>query len=73
MIKLKAERLEKKWSQQDLAYHAHMAVSDVCRIERGWMKPYPSHATRLAAALGLAPNELLEPVAVLPELVDAKV
>jgi ribosome-binding protein aMBF1 (putative translation factor) len=71
MIRLEVERLKKRWSQQDLAYHARMAVSDVCRIERGWMKPYPGQASRLGAVLGLAPNELLEPVAVLPERVDA--
>jgi ribosome-binding protein aMBF1 (putative translation factor) len=71
MIRLKVERLKRGWSQQDLAYHARMAVSDVCRIERGWMRPYPRHATRLAAALGLTPDQLLERVGFQPEMVDA--
>jgi ribosome-binding protein aMBF1 (putative translation factor) len=71
MIRLKVERLRKGWSQQDLAYHARMAVSDVCRIERGWMRPYPGHAARLAAALGLTPDQLVERVDFRTEMVDA--
>jgi ribosome-binding protein aMBF1 (putative translation factor) len=71
MIRLKAERLKKGWSQQDLAFRARMAVSDICRIERGWMRPYPGHASRLAAVLGLTPDQLLDRVDFQPEMVDA--
>jgi ribosome-binding protein aMBF1 (putative translation factor) len=70
MIRLKSERLKRGWSQQELAHHARMAVSDVCRIERGWMKPYPGHATRLAAVLGLAPDQLVDRLTVPPEPID---
>ncbi len=62
MFKLKAKRLEHGLTQQDLGFHARMAGADISRIERGWMKPYPSQAIRLAEALGLAPQELLEEV-----------
>jgi ribosome-binding protein aMBF1 (putative translation factor) len=72
MIRLKAERLKKGWSQQDLGFHARVSVSDICRIERGWMKPYPGHAKRLAAVLGLTPDQLLEKVELQPEMVDAQ-
>jgi transcriptional regulator with XRE-family HTH domain len=60
MTKLKAMRLAKGWTQQDLGYHAQIQGSDVSKIERGWTKPYPSQAARLAAVLGLAPDELLD-------------
>ena len=59
MVKLKIERLRRGWTQQDLGYHARIAGTDISRIERGWMKPYPSQAARLAEVLGLDPRELL--------------
>jgi hypothetical protein len=31
------------------------------------MRPYPGHAARLARALGLKPDELLERVEIVPE------
>jgi ribosome-binding protein aMBF1 (putative translation factor) len=62
MVRLKAERLKRKWSQQDLAFHAHMASADISRIERGWARPYPGQAQRLAAILGIQPEELLQEV-----------
>jgi transcriptional regulator with XRE-family HTH domain len=71
MIRLKAERLKRGWSQQDLGFRARVSVSDICRIERGWMRPYPGHAERLAAVLGLTPEQLLERVESQSEMADA--
>jgi len=62
MLRLKAERLKRGWRQEDLGFHARMSGADISRIERGWTKPYPSQAERLAAVLGLQPHELTETV-----------
>jgi transcriptional regulator with XRE-family HTH domain len=37
-----------------------MSPSDISRFERGYGRPYPAQATRLAKVLGLSPDELLE-------------
>ncbi len=62
MIKLKAERLRLGMTQMHLAYHAKLTQSELCRIERGWTKPYPGQAARLAQVLGCRPDELLDNV-----------
>ena len=64
MIRLKAERLKRNWSQQDLGYHARMAGADISRIERGWMKPYPGQAKRLAKVLKISGDKLLDEVGI---------
>ena len=51
MVKLKAERLKRGWRQEDLGFYARMSGADISRIERGWMKPYPGQAERLAKVL----------------------
>jgi ribosome-binding protein aMBF1 (putative translation factor) len=60
MFVIKAKRLERGWSQQDLAFFARMTAADVCRIETGRMIPYPSQAARLANVLAVKPEELLQ-------------
>ena len=62
MVRLKAERLKRGWSQQDLAFHARMASADISRLERGWARPYPTQARRLAETLGIPEEELLQEV-----------
>ena len=62
MVKLKAERLKRGWRQEDLGFYARMSGADISRIERGWMKPYPGQAARLAKVLALDPEELLNEV-----------
>ena len=62
ILKVKAERLKRNWNQTDLAFFARMSSSDVSRIETGRMIPYSTHAERLAKALGIHPDELLEEV-----------
>lgn len=50
-------------SQAALARAARVASADICRIEKGIMKPYPAWAKRLARALKIDnPNALLDDV-----------
>ena len=62
ILRVKAERLNRGWTQTELAYFARMSSADVSRIESGRMVPYPGHAQRLARVLGLDPSELLEEI-----------
>jgi ribosome-binding protein aMBF1 (putative translation factor) len=62
VLRIKYERLRRGWSQGVLAYHASMSASDVGRIESGRSRPYPSQARKLASAIGLTLEELLEDV-----------
>ncbi|MGE5593426.1 MAG: helix-turn-helix domain-containing protein [Betaproteobacteria bacterium] len=62
MIKIKAARLAKGWTQRDLAFYARLSEAEVSKLERGWHKPFPRQAARLAEVLGLRPEELLEEV-----------
>ena len=64
MVKLKAERLKRGWRQEDLGFYTRMSGADISRIERGWMKPYPGQAERLAKVLELDQEELLNEVEV---------
>ena len=64
LLRIKAERLRRNWSQTDLAYFARMSASDVSRIETGRQIPYPGHAERLGRILGLDPTKLVEKVEV---------
>jgi transcriptional regulator with XRE-family HTH domain len=64
MLRIKAERLKRGWRQEDLGFYARMAGADVSRIETGRLQPYPTQVARLAKALGLKPEELLEEVGV---------
>jgi ribosome-binding protein aMBF1 (putative translation factor) len=63
MVIMKAIRIQRGWSQQDLAFFARMAAADICRIETGRMKPYPSQAVRLASVLAIKPEDLLHETA----------
>ncbi len=62
ILRVKAERLKRGWTQTELAYFARMSSAEVSRIESGRMVPYPGHAKRLARVLGLQSSELLEEV-----------
>jgi ribosome-binding protein aMBF1 (putative translation factor) len=63
ILMMKAVRLQRGWSQQDLAFFVRMAAADICRIETGRMIPYPSQAVRLAQVLAIKPEDLLQEVA----------
>jgi transcriptional regulator with XRE-family HTH domain len=62
MLRIRAERLRRQWTQTDLAFRAGLATSDVSRIETGRFRPYPRQAARLAKALKLPVEDLLQPV-----------
>ena len=62
MLRIRAERLKRHWSQTDLGGRARVATSDVSRIENGRLIPYERQISRLARALKLRPDQLLEPV-----------
>jgi transcriptional regulator with XRE-family HTH domain len=72
MVRLKAERLNRGWTQQQLGFYASVSAADISKMERGWMKPYPRPAARLAFVLGLKPEELLEEVIQGAETTDAR-
>jgi transcriptional regulator with XRE-family HTH domain len=58
---MQAERRRLGWSQTELAAKAgKMSAGDISRFERGYGKPYPAQAERLARVLALAPSDLLE-------------
>jgi ribosome-binding protein aMBF1 (putative translation factor) len=64
MTRMRFERQKRGWSQTKLAAEAgRLQMSDISKIERGWMRPSPNQAERLGAVLGIAAAELLEPVA----------
>ncbi len=62
MLRMKMERKRKGRRQEDLAHFAKVSCADISRIESGRLRPYPGHAARLARALGVKPQELLEEV-----------
>jgi len=51
MLRIRQEREQRGWSQARLARRARISVSDMSRIEGGWLRPYPNQLRRLAKAL----------------------
>ena len=66
VLRIKAERLRREWSQTVLAARADVSTSDISRIESGRFLPYPKQAQRIAEALDLRVDELLQPVEAQP-------
>ena len=46
-------RRDRGWSRSELARRARMDASDVGKIERGIMRPYPGQIMKMAKALGV--------------------
>jgi ribosome-binding protein aMBF1 (putative translation factor) len=67
MTRLERERRRLGWNQTVLAYHARTTQCDVSRIERRQLIPTPTYAERLAAALRLNVDELLDEVRADPD------
>ncbi len=67
MLRMKWERLNRGWSQEHISRVARIASSDVSKIERGVLRPYPRQVQRLEKMFGLRSEELLQEV----HLVDA--
>ena len=59
-LRIRVERQRQGLRQLDLAYRANVPLSELSRIETGRTLPYPAYAERLAAVLGLRPEELQE-------------
>jgi ribosome-binding protein aMBF1 (putative translation factor) len=62
MLRIRFERLKRGWTLQTLGFHAQIQATDISKIERGLLKPYPGQAQRLAEALGVRREELLDQV-----------
>jgi transcriptional regulator with XRE-family HTH domain len=56
---VRAERLARSWTQEDLAHRTGLATVQVSRIERGKREVRLTTLLRLAAALETTPNDLL--------------
>jgi transcriptional regulator with XRE-family HTH domain len=70
---LQAKRQEKGWSQERLGLHPDVRIAQdfISRIERGEGLPTPAQAERIAKALGIPVETLLQPA--LPVAPDAPV
>jgi len=56
-------RERKALSQAELGEKAGLSRVTVARVEKGLDQPYPSTIRKLAEALGVEPDELMEPLA----------
>jgi transcriptional regulator with XRE-family HTH domain len=54
-------RRARGWTQRALSTESGISAQEICRIERGWLRPTPRQSAKLAAALGLHPDELCRP------------
>lgn len=61
LTRLKDVRLRKALTQQQLAERAGVNRVTIARIEGGTDEPFPTTVRRVADALGVEPEELLEP------------
>ena len=59
-LKLREVRERKFLSQQELADLTGLSKPNISRLENGHQKPYPKTVRRLAEALGVAPEELVD-------------
>jgi transcriptional regulator with XRE-family HTH domain len=62
MLRVKARRLEKGWNQTQLGYYSGLTASEISKIETGRLVPYPRQVERLAGALDVEGESLLEEV-----------
>ena len=53
MHKLRPLRLERAWTQEDLAKAAGISTGTVLRLEKGARAPFPTTVRKLAEALGV--------------------
>jgi transcriptional regulator with XRE-family HTH domain len=61
LTRLRALRERKVLTQQELADKAGITRATLSRLEAGAENPYPSTIRKLAAALGVEPETLMEP------------
>ena len=60
---LRAYRLERGMTQEQLSEHLDIVRSYICTLESGKRQPSLTMIFRLAAALGVKPGELVDAVA----------
>ncbi len=61
LTRLRALRERKVLTQQELAEKAGITRATLSRLEAGAENPYPSTIRKLAAALDVEPQRLMEP------------
>lgn len=54
---LEMKRLERCWTQEELAHRVKCSTSTICRMERLRSKPYPRTLRKVAMALGVPVRE----------------
>jgi len=52
-------RLQRGWTQTDLAYHSRVSASEISKIETGRLVPSRTQRKRLADVLGIPRGEVL--------------
>lgn len=62
MLRLRQERLRRRWSLLDVAIRTHIESTNVSKIERGLLPAYPGWRHRIAEAFGLPEEVLFEEV-----------
>ena len=62
MTRLELERRRRRWNQTALAYHSQTTQGEISRIERRQLIPTHTYAERLARALGVPEDDLLDEV-----------
>jgi transcriptional regulator with XRE-family HTH domain len=62
LTRLRMWRERKALTQQQLAEKAGLTRVTVARVEAGLEEPYPTTVRKLANALGLEPEELMDPL-----------
>ena len=60
MTRIREERRRRGWTQVALSYHSNVSTAEISRIESGRLRPTAGQLTRLAGALGVRPDELLQ-------------
>jgi transcriptional regulator with XRE-family HTH domain len=62
VLRLRAERLKRGWSQTQVSMRTGIATPDVSAVERGRRYPHPGWRRRLAAAFQIPESELFSEV-----------
>lgn len=57
-VRVRDARLERLWTQRDLAERAYLHINTIHRVETGLVDPSPLTQQRLAMALGVKRVEL---------------
>jgi transcriptional regulator with XRE-family HTH domain len=63
LTRLRTLRLRRALTQQQLAEKAGVSRPTIARLEAGLDDPYPTTVRKLADALGVEPDALMEPLA----------